>query len=76
MNKSECQLYSDGIKQWWFNNLLHKEDGSAVEGMNGHKGWCLNGEWVYPEFFVNDPELKKKYPKLIEVMNIYLVHKM
>jgi hypothetical protein len=74
MNKSECQVYSDGIKQWWFNNTLHREDGPAVEGMNGCVGFYLNGKHLNPIKTIHDSEFQVKYPKLVESMIIYLVH--
>jgi len=29
---------------WYLNGKLHREDGPAVEGADGHKAWYLNGE--------------------------------
>jgi hypothetical protein len=33
-----------GTKRWWLKNLLHREDGPAIEWFNGcYKEWWLNG---------------------------------
>lgn len=34
---------SHGNKSWWKDDVLHREDGPAVEWVNGHKSWWLNG---------------------------------
>jgi len=34
----------DGDKHWYKNNLLHREDGPAVERANGLKFWYLKGK--------------------------------
>ena len=33
-----------GNKQWYKNNLSHREDGPAIEYPNGNKLWCINGK--------------------------------
>ena len=32
-----------GVKRWYKNNRLHREDGPAVEYSDVHKYWFLNG---------------------------------
>ena len=66
--------YADGDKHWYLNGKRHREDGPAVEYANGDKCWCLNDKKLDPEEATNDPELKLKYPKLIDEMVVYLVH--
>src|SRR5690606_7899265 len=38
-------LYIDefGDKKWYKNKLLHREDGPAIETVNGNQYWYLNG---------------------------------
>ena len=36
-------LYPSRDKVWFFNGLLHREDGPAFERADGTKFWCLNG---------------------------------
>jgi hypothetical protein len=43
MNKPECKIYPDGIKEWWLNGKRHREDGPAWENLDGSKLWYLNG---------------------------------
>ena len=31
-------------KIWYKNNLIHKEDGAAIEGIDGTKEWYINGK--------------------------------
>ena len=33
-----------GTKRWFLNDKLHREDGPAVEYVNGSKEWYLNGK--------------------------------
>ncbi|AFM54614.1 hypothetical protein P12053L_09 [Celeribacter phage P12053L] len=37
------KVYDDGIKEWYLNKQLHREDGPACEYSNGTKYWYLNG---------------------------------
>jgi hypothetical protein len=37
-------IWPDGEKAWYFNGVLHRTDGPAVEEPDGYKEWCLNGE--------------------------------
>ena len=41
----EPQMTEDkhGTKRWWLHNVLHREDGPAVETSNG-KSWFRNGK--------------------------------
>jgi hypothetical protein len=40
--------FADGDKRWYLNIdlvIIHREDGPAVENINGDKYWCLNGKY-------------------------------
>ena len=39
----EVKVYSNGSKEWYLNDKLHREDGPAVEWASGRKEWWLNG---------------------------------
>lgn len=45
-------IYTNGTKEWYFNNKLHRTDGPAMMLYNGSKFWFLNGmrytheEWL------------------------------
>jgi hypothetical protein len=43
---NEPKIITDrsGNKFWYFNGLLHREDGPAIEGYEGSKAWYLNGK--------------------------------
>jgi hypothetical protein len=43
-NKPICKTFTDGTKQWYLNDKLHREDGPASEWANGTKIWYINGE--------------------------------
>ncbi len=34
----------DGTKKWFLDDILHREDGPAIEYSNGGKEWYLNGK--------------------------------
>ena len=42
--KSICKIDKYGSKHWYINGLLHREDGPAIEWIDGHKHWFLNGK--------------------------------
>jgi hypothetical protein len=48
MNKPECVTCEDGFEEWRLDGELHREDGPAIEYVNGDKGWYLNG-WPHRE---------------------------
>ena len=43
-NKPELKVNKEGTKQWFLNGKLHRDDGPAIEYINGHKKWWLNGK--------------------------------
>jgi hypothetical protein len=44
MIKYEVRVYEDGNRFWYLNGVLHREDGPAVECLNGTREWYLNGK--------------------------------
>jgi hypothetical protein len=38
--------YPNGSKCWLFYGNLHREDGPAVENIDGYKAWYLNGKQI------------------------------
>ena len=40
----KCVKYINGDKEWFLNDLFHREDGPAVDQVGGHKEWWLNGQ--------------------------------
>jgi len=42
--KNGLIISNNGVKRYWLNDLLHREDGPAVEYNNGYKAWYLYGE--------------------------------
>jgi hypothetical protein len=47
--------YKDGYKEWYKDELLHREDGPAVEWPSGLKIWFQNGK----KHRTNGPALKR-----------------
>lgn len=39
-----CVVDEDGIREWFLNDRLHREDGPAIERPDGSKFWYVNGE--------------------------------
>jgi len=39
----EVRVYNNGTKAWHLNYQLHREDGPAIESVDGDKYWYLNG---------------------------------
>ena len=42
--KSELIIDKYGVKRWYLNSELHREDGPACEYSDGSKGWYINDE--------------------------------
>ena len=40
----EVRELANGIREWYLNGKLHRDDGPAVEGANGYRAWWLHGE--------------------------------
>ena len=40
----QCEVDQHGTKRWYLYNMLHREDGPAVEYTGGSKSWYLNGK--------------------------------
>jgi hypothetical protein len=40
-NEIEYEIYDDinGVKHWYLNDLIHRENGPAVESADGYKAW-------------------------------------
>jgi len=62
-----------GTKCYYVNNKLHREDGPAIEWVNGEKQWIINGHLLHREdgpailmpdgreyFFLNNIEYSKE----------------
>ena len=43
--KSICEIDSCGDKFWYLNGKLHREDGPAIERVDGTKKWLLNNKY-------------------------------
>ena len=43
MSQPKMRVDKYGIKQWWLNHNLHREDGPAIEYPDGQKQWYLHG---------------------------------
>jgi hypothetical protein len=41
--KPVCEVDMYGIKWWYVNEKLHREDGPAIEWPDGEQRWFLNG---------------------------------
>jgi hypothetical protein len=67
---------ADGYRCWFKHGKRHREDGPAAESKYGAMEWWVNDQRLYPEAMSNNfmKKLKKKYPKLVEAMMVYLVH--
>jgi hypothetical protein len=68
MNQSKLHTSIGGVKRWYLNGKLHRDDGPAVE-LDEHKEWYINGKrhredgpaiehWNGTKFwYLNDKEL-------------------
>jgi hypothetical protein len=45
INKLKCDVFPNGDKCWHLNGLFHREDGPAIEGVDGYKAWIRNGKY-------------------------------
>ena len=52
--KDGCHIEPNGDKSWWKDGKLHREDGPAVEWVNGYQSW-----WMYG-FKIQRPKTEKE----------------
>ena len=43
-NKPICEIDKYGTKRWFINGIRHREDGPAVEFLDGENHWYFNGK--------------------------------
>ncbi len=43
MSQPEMKVWPDGVKEWFFNDVLHREDGPAIDTPDGAKLWYFHG---------------------------------
>ena len=43
MSQPEMKNWPNGAKEWFLNDVLHREDGPAIETPDGEKLWYLHG---------------------------------
>jgi len=86
-NQSICQTDQYGNKCWYLNNLIHREDGPAYEGVVGTKVWYLNNrchrtdgpaiEWFdgHKEWFYHGEQIdcssQKEFERLINLKALW-----
>ena len=45
MSQPEMKVDNNGTKYWYLGSKLHREDGPAVEFIDGEKYWYLNNQF-------------------------------
>ena len=45
-DNSYIEEYTDGTKEWYQNDLLHRLDGPAIEWCNGNKCWYYENQRI------------------------------
>lgn len=50
MSNPTC-IWSDGTKKWFQDDILHRDEGPAVEYSNGDKSFYLNGKKLTEKAF-------------------------
>ena len=53
MKTYTIKIDNDGNKSWYSNDKLHRENGPAIENVNGYKEWWLNGQHVSEQDVLN-----------------------
>jgi len=56
--ESTCYISEQGNKVWLLHGNLHRENGPAVECLDGHKEFWLNGENFSEEEFIKHRQLQ------------------
>ncbi len=59
MNKPKCKIDARGHKRWYLNDKQHRENGPAIELVNGKKHWYLYGKPVAKEEYKKYTLIKK-----------------
>jgi hypothetical protein len=70
VQQPEIATYTNGDKEWYLDEKIHRVDGPAIEWTNGNKEWFLNGKdytfdkWLNANNFISEEEkvmLKLQY---------------
>ena len=74
----KLEIDFNSSKRWYLNDKLHREDGPAVERVNGDKCWYLNGKLHREDgpacefangtkyWFLHDKDVTKNVEKLMK----------
>jgi hypothetical protein len=68
MEREKGRYTVNGHKVWYHNYKMHREDGPAVEYVDGSKEWWIDGELVYDRFenqLHNYPNISEAFKKSI-----------
>ena len=83
-NKPTCEVDENRSQRWYLNGQYHREDGPAIEHLNGCKAWYLYGKchrldgpaviWFdgHVNWYVNDIPITVKITKWAENNDIDL----
>jgi hypothetical protein len=79
MIEYNVKVFENGIRIWYLNGNLHREDGPAVEYPDGGKTWWINGkphrengpaiEWYGSRYWYKNGKLHRKDGPAIEDAN-------
>jgi hypothetical protein len=56
MKEYTVKVY-ENITQWFLNGKRHREDGPAIEYVNGDKYWLINGKQLSEAEFLNQTQI-------------------
>ena len=56
MSQPKMRVDKYGIKKWYLNSNLHREDGPAIEESSGTKFWYLHGKEFSFEDYIMELE--------------------
>ena len=62
------KVSDDGIKAWYLDDKLHREDGPAVERSDGYKAWYLNGKELTEQEFLKRTGKTNKNQEVIDCL--------
>ena len=72
MIEYKVQVHDNGTKEWYLNGKLHREDGPAIEFVNGGLMWYLNGKYLSEEEFNNRHNVELSLEEIANKFNIPL----
>jgi hypothetical protein len=67
MIEYQVKVYNNGDRFWYLGDMLHREDGPAIEWVTGDRFWYLNGQKMTEAEFNARSKVESCDGKVVEI---------